>query len=129
MIIPDRLRIRFKSYQSVASADQKAFTDWESKQITMKEAIERISANNGVDITPEQFTANAEMLGYKRPVDYDPDYDVIEALPYRGELRRFSSVSGVPFSAIYIGDKQRKVITRKGEQAMVDAWIGTGGKY
>lgn len=129
MNLPDRLRIRYKRGQWAVTADQKAFTDWSRKTISMKDAIQILEVDNTCEVTPEMFVANAEFLGYHRTTDFDPEYDVIQDLPYGGELRRFSTVSGVPYSAIYVNGKQVKVIQRKAEQAMLDAWYGLGGNH
>lgn len=60
----DSLRIRFIRGDEHVSADKKIFELYRHGQIGPIFGAQRVGVNNGCEVTPEMFVANAKWLGY-----------------------------------------------------------------
>lgn len=64
--LPDELRIRFKTNETAATNDKNTFKAYLEHRITAETGARLVGHNNDCTVTPEQFRANADWLGYIR---------------------------------------------------------------
>lgn len=62
--IEERLRIKFLLSETASAKDAYTFKQYSEGKITAEQGAMRLSASNKVEVTKEQFIANAIWLGW-----------------------------------------------------------------